>query len=87
MESLDFAKQVGLKMEDGPILAGKELQRYRDDYVAGMRAYNAGPAERRMKKWTLPFLIRHSAFHALDHAWEMEDKDLSGDHSPHGGAG
>ena len=24
------------------------------------------------------FLIRHSAFHTLDHAWEMEDKDLSG---------
>ena len=29
-----------------------------------------------MKPWTLPFLIRHSAFHTLDHAWEMEDKDL-----------
>lgn len=23
-------------------------------------------------------LRRRSAFHALDHAWEMEDKDLSG---------
>ena len=30
-----------------------------------------------MRKWTLPFLIRHSAFHTLDHAWEMEDKDLT----------
>ena len=27
---------------------------------------------------TLPFLVRHSAFHTLDHAWEMEDKDLTG---------
>ena len=79
VESLDFAKQVGIDMPDGPILAGKELQRYRDTYVAGMRAYNAGPAERRMKKWSLPFLIRHSAFHTLDHAWEMEDKDLDGE--------
>ena len=26
-----------------------------------------------------PFLIRHSAFHTLDHGWEMEDKDLSGE--------
>jgi hypothetical protein len=77
VESLDFAKHVGIDMPDGPILAGKELQRYRDTYVAGMHAYNAGPAERRMKKWTLPFLIRHTAFHTLDHAWEMEDKDLS----------
>jgi hypothetical protein len=22
-------------------------------------------------------LIRHTAFHTLDHAWEMEDKDLT----------
>ena len=22
-------------------------------------------------------LVRHSAFHVLDHAWEMEDKDLT----------
>jgi hypothetical protein len=32
-----------------------------------------------MRSWTLPFLIRHSAFHVMDHAWEMEDKDLSGE--------
>jgi hypothetical protein len=30
-----------------------------------------------MRSRTLPFLIRHSAFHTLDHAWEMEDKDLT----------
>ena len=30
-----------------------------------------------MRSWTLPFLLRHSANHTLDHAWEMEDKDLS----------
>jgi len=78
VESLDFAKHVGLDIPDGPILAGDALQRYREDYVAGMHAYNTGQFERRMKKWTLPFLIRHSAFHTLDHAWEMQDKDLSG---------
>lgn len=77
VESLDFAKHVGLDMADGPILAGRELQQYRDNFVAGMRAYNSGEPAKRMKKWTLPFLIRHSAFHTLDHAWEMEDKDIS----------
>jgi len=77
VESLDFAAKVGLQMPDGPILAGDDLRRYRDDYVAGMRAYNSGEITRRMRSWNLPFLIRHSAFHALDHAWEMEDKDLS----------
>ena len=77
VESLDFAKQVGLQMPDGPTLNAEALRLYREDYVAGMRAYNAGQIERRMRSWTLPFLIRHSAFHTLDHAWEMEDKDLS----------
>ena len=48
-----------------------------DKPSAAMRAYNAGEAKRPMRSWTLPFLIRHSAFHTLDHAWEMEDKDLS----------
>ena len=42
-----------------------------------MRAYNAGEVAKRTRSWTLPYLIRHSAFHTLDHAWEMEDKDLS----------
>lgn len=45
-----------------------------------MRAYNAGEVTRRMCSWTLPFLIRHSAFHTLDHAWEMEDEDLTTEH-------
>jgi hypothetical protein len=45
-------------------------------YLATMRAYNDGEA-RGMRSWNLPFLIRHSAFHTMDHAWEMEDKDLT----------
>ena len=77
-ESEDFAKQVGLRIPEGAALTPDGLSHHREAYVAAMRAYNAGEIERRMRSWTLPFLIRHSAFHTLDHAWEMEDKDLSG---------
>jgi hypothetical protein len=76
-ESEDFAKQVGLRIPEGAALTSDGLRQHRDAYVAAMRAYNAGEIERRMRSWTLPFLIRHSAYHTLDHAWEMEDKDLS----------
>ena len=76
-ESEDFAKQVGLRIPDEGALAPGALGQYRDDYVAAMRAYNAGEVERKMRSGSLQFLIRHSAFHTLDHAWEMEDKDLS----------
>jgi hypothetical protein len=77
VESLDFAKQVGLQIPEHRGLSREQLGPYREDYVAGMRAYNRGDVQKRMKSWTLPFLIRHSAFHTLDHAWEMEDKDLT----------
>ena len=76
-ESEDFAKQVGLRIPEEAALTPDGLRQHRETYVAAMRAYNAGEVERRMRSWTLPFLIRHSAFHTLDHAWEMEDKDLS----------
>jgi hypothetical protein len=76
-ESEDFAKQVGLRIDEGAALTPAGLRKHRKAYVAAMRAYNAGEVPRRMRTWTLPFLIRHSAFHTLDHAWEMEDKDLS----------
>ena len=76
-ESEDFAKQVGLRIPEEGALAPEALRQYREDYLAAMRAYNAGEAKKRMRSWTLPFLIRHSAFHTLDHAWEMEDKDLT----------
>ena len=76
-ESEDFAKQVGLRIPEEGALSPDGLRQHRETYVAAMRAYNAGEVTRRMRSWTLPFLIRHSAFHTLDHAWEMEDKDLS----------
>lgn len=53
------------------------LRSHRTTYVNAMRAYNAGEGKR-MRTWTLPFLIRHTGYHVMDHAWEMEDKDLSG---------
>jgi hypothetical protein len=75
-ESEDFAKRLGLRVPEGAARTPKGLREYRENYVATMRAYNAGEGKR-MRSWNLPFLIRHSAFHVMDHAWEMEDKDLT----------
>jgi hypothetical protein len=78
-ESEDFAKQVGLRIPEYGAMEPGALGPYREEYVAAMRAYNVGGVPKRMRSWNLPFLVRHTAFHALDHAWEMEDKDLSGE--------
>jgi hypothetical protein len=75
-ESEDFAKRLGLQIPERSALTPEGLRDYRTDYVATMREYNAGEGKR-MRSWNLPFVIRHSAFHMMDHAWEMEDKDLT----------
>jgi hypothetical protein len=85
-ESESFATGVGLRIPEGAALTPDGLRRHRETFVEAMRAYDAGVGKR-MKSWTVPFLIRHSAFHTLDHAWEMEDKDLTGqDGAPSVGA-
>jgi hypothetical protein len=76
-ESLDFAKKVGVRVEDETTRTPEGLRGYRDSYLAALRAYGAGELKP-MRSWNLPFLVRHTAFHTMDHAWEMEDKDLSG---------
>jgi hypothetical protein len=82
VESEDFAARVGLRIPEGAALTPDGLRQHRENYVQAMRAYNEGKFERPMRSWTLPFLIRHSAYHTLDHAWEMEDKDLTGEGEP-----
>ena len=77
-ESEDFAKKVGLKIPEYGAMAPGALGPYRADYLAAMRAFQRGEVKSAMRSWTLAFLVRHSAFHVMDHAWEMEDKDLTG---------
>ncbi len=76
-ESELFAKRVGIKMPERGALEPGALSPYRAAYLEAMRAYQRGEVKRVMRSWTLAFLVRHSGFHTMDHAWEMEDKDLS----------
>ena len=75
-EQGDFAREVGVPEPPVLMIAPEQRSQHREDFVAGIRDYNAQRL-RAGRSWTVPFLIRHTAFHALDHAWEMEDKDLS----------
>jgi hypothetical protein len=79
VESEDFARKVGIKMPEGGALQPGALEPYRSDFVDAMRAYQRGEVTKAMRSWSLAFLVRHSAFHTMDHAWEMEDKDMTGD--------
>jgi hypothetical protein len=74
-----WAKMIGVLTPEEAMLTGKGLKVHRAAYCRAIRDYHAQdkPAGK-MAKWPLRFLIRHTAFHTLDHAWEMEDKDLTG---------
>lgn len=76
-ESGNYAHQLGLRVRDADVLTPDGLGRYRADLADAIRAYHAGRAPKPMRTWTLQYLIHRSAYHVLDHAWEMEDKDLT----------
>jgi len=75
-EIYEFAKKVGLNT---PLEAREhpdELRAHRAALIDAIRDHNARGVMAR--SWTVQFLIRHSAYHMLDHAWELEDRDLTG---------
>jgi hypothetical protein len=77
-ERSGLAVNVGVTYPEGVLIDPDVLRQYREDYVDAFRAYHAEDRKAgKTGKTELAFLIRHSAFHMLDHAWEMEDKDLS----------
>jgi hypothetical protein len=71
----DWAKKLGVRTPEGAMVTDEGLKAHRDGYCDAIRAFHA---EGKMARtWPLRFLIRHTAFHTMDHAWEMEDKDLA----------
>ncbi len=76
-ERHDLAKKVGVVPTSDEVLTPPLVASHRQEFVAAMREHNAEGKLARGRNWTIALLLRHTAYHALDHAWEMEDKDLS----------
>jgi hypothetical protein len=71
----DWAKKIGVLTPEGALLTEEGLKAHRETYCTAIRAFHA--QGKMARTWPLRYLIRHTAFHTMDHAWEMEDKDLS----------
>jgi hypothetical protein len=69
----DFSNRVGVTRDWEELLTPAGLADHRARYVDAMCAWYA--AGKPLGKWTIPYLLRHTAYHALDHAWEMQDRD------------
>lgn len=72
---MDWATKLGLPNLYDANLTDEIVSTHRDTYCNAIRAFHA---EGKMaRNWPLRYLIRHTAYHTLDHTWEMEDKDLT----------
>ncbi len=71
----DFCKKLGVLTPLDAMLSDKGLNEHRDAYCNAIRVLHS--QGKMARTWPLRYLIRHTAYHTLDHAWEMEDKDLS----------
>jgi hypothetical protein len=71
----DWAKKLGVLTPLEAMLTDEGLNDYRDAYCNAIRALHS--QGQMARTWPLRYLIRHTAYHTLDHAWEMEDKDLT----------
>ncbi|MCO5218554.1 MAG: hypothetical protein M9909_06965 [Thermomicrobiales bacterium] len=78
---LDWTPKIGIRLDYHDIAFPLEnRQHYHDQVIEQLRFHYETRTPAKLKGgplWTLPFFIRHLAYHVMDHAWEMEDKDLT----------
>ena len=74
-EPEQFSRKIEVRTPKEVVLTPDGLATHRVAYLDAIRAYNAEGKPART--WPIQFLIRRTAHHVMDHAWEMEDRDLS----------
>jgi hypothetical protein len=76
----DWVKKLGVVTPDNAMRSAAGMNTHRDSFCQAVRDFHA--QGRMARNWPLRYLIRHTAYHTLDHAWEMEDKDLTPKRGP-----
>jgi hypothetical protein len=74
-ERHNWSPKVEVRTPPGAMLTEEGLATHRRAFIDAIRAYN--DAGRMARRWPIPFLVRRTAQHVMDHAWEMEDRDLT----------
>ena len=75
-EPANWSRKVGVRTDLAIVLTSDGLATHRQAFLDAIRAYNAEGKPART--WPIRFLVRRTAHHVMDHAWEMEDRDLRG---------
>ena len=74
-EADQFSRKVEVRTPFDLVLTPDGRAAHRRAYVEAIRAYNV--QRKAARSWPIQFLIRRTAHHVMDHAWELEDRDLS----------
>lgn len=75
-EPEQMSRKVEVRSDPASVVTAAGLAEHRRAYLAAIRAYNAD--HRPARTWPIQFLIRRTAHHAMDHAWELEDREPGG---------
>lgn len=68
-----YARKLGLRLKQPASGDATAVREHRNAIVAGLRAGTKGTSE---GGWPARYVARRMAWHALDHAWEIEDRRL-----------
>jgi hypothetical protein len=72
-EPEQHSRKVEVRTPPAVVLTPDGLAGHREAYLEALRAYNRdGKAAR---SWPIQFLVRRTAYHVMDHAWEIQDRD------------
>lgn len=78
---LDWTPKIGIRLDYHDVAFPLEnRQQFHAQGVEQLRYHYETDTPMKLKGgplWTMPYFIRHLAYHVMDHAWEMEDKDLT----------
>lgn len=74
-EPEQFSRKVEVRTPRDDVLTADGRAAHRRAYLDAIRDYNA--ESRPARTWPIQFLVRRTAHHVMDHAWEMEDRDLT----------
>jgi hypothetical protein len=66
-----YAAKLGLRLKQPAVGDTAAVREHRNAIVAGIRGGTKGVTE---KGWPARYVARRTAWHALDHAWEIEDR-------------
>jgi len=68
-----YAREIGLKLKEPDASDRRAVKALRDEMLAVLRQPSDG-SPLAGRRWTARYAAHRIAWHALDHAWEMEDR-------------